>query len=114
MDASKDHRDLVPDYCKYVTTDNESIGHNRNVGINLATREFITFCDGDDFCLDGKTSLYRFFEDGVSVVFGDGYWGNTTFSTFSRKLHNIELISGEIISKGLLLRGNIIPNGAWR
>ena len=112
VDASHDHRDLVPDHCIYTTVENKSIGANRNIGIDLATREFITFCDADDYCLDGKTSLYRFFEDDVAVVFGNGWWGNTTFSDFSRELHEIKLINGEIIDPNILLRGNIIPNGA--
>jgi len=113
VDASHDHRDLVPDHCVYVQAENKSIGANRNIGVDLATREFIIQCDADDYCLDGKVSLYRFFNsDDIKIVFSNGWWGDTTFSTFSRKLHDIRLVNGEIIDPDLLLRGNIIPNGA--
>lgn len=112
VDASGDHRDLVPEDCIYVTTDNRSIGHNRNVGCSLATRPFTVFCDGDDYCLDGKTSLYRFFDSGVGMVVGNGWWGETTFMDFSRELHHLSLKGNNLITTEMLYAGNIIPSGA--
>lgn len=40
---------LYPNNIKYVETDNNGVSHARNIGIEMATGELITFLDGDDY-----------------------------------------------------------------
>lgn len=117
-DASQNHQAFKPERNRlvYMQTNNKSIGDNRNKAIERASQEYITFCDADDYLLDGKISqLYNWFSElpkEIGLVFGDGFYADTTFKQAIKEIRNIDLDHLSNITFEQLATNNFIPSGA--
>ena len=66
-------RKLVPDNIKLIfhkNSHNLGAGFSRNIGVNLATRDYVIFFDDDDVSLPNRSVIHRdAFVDGASVSY---------------------------------------------
>ena len=61
---------------KVVTKENEGLGLTRNYGVNLATGDYITFIDSDDYIkVDAIETLFKYI-DNADIVIGGHYFDN--------------------------------------
>lgn len=67
--------DILVDYekkfhnMKVLTQENHGVGYARNVGMEVAQGDYITFCDSDDYIVDnGYAYLLEHFLEGVDVL----------------------------------------------
>ena len=116
-DGSKDNSEkIIENYkknysnIKYKYIDNHGVSYARNIGLDMATCEFISFLDSDDYIdekfyenilIDGD--IYDLIVAGYSVVYSDG-------EIINKKLKNIEYRGRVDINKCFLYGKDIDPN----
>lgn len=110
-DADGTHRDLVPDWCKYIRLPNKSLGDNRARAFALATQKYHCVLDGDDTrILSSLIEQMEYLEANpkTGVVFGGAALGDGKEQWFNKRPTRL--------SRENFVRCNPIPNGAtlWR
>lgn len=69
---------VYPDIFRYIQCSEQGVSSARNLGLQLATKEYVMFLDADDaFSLDTVQNVYNFFdknEDRIEIVFFRRYF----------------------------------------
>lgn len=69
---------LYPDVFRYIQCSDQGVSSARNLGLKLATREYVMFLDADDsYSLDAIQNVYDFFQkndDKIDIVFFRRYF----------------------------------------
>lgn len=88
-----------PDLFNIVCLEHAGVAHARNKGIEIAKGQIVTFCDSDDYLIDGAYNrlLQQYWDDKTEVL----TFGSVTVDRYAKKrLSEFDSLEGSIVYEG--------------